>query len=677
LIENSPDVVETALTLIGARARGAQVPDDLLTRLVIQSESDRVWTSYSYLGANECHWILENRPDKLHLVADAALNLVPQEAIPLLLDRAIGDNRQLHSSPDHPLRKIEDWVKSGEPGTNRSTSRRQTLLDSALQWYAKSVDADITLRALAMALSPKFADSESDPGSGRKFTLRRGLLTPNEMTVVRSFWPKARGFLLAASVKDWRPAFDLVHDWLYPSSEAENVSEGIENSMRQFAREMAVDITGMNASHPGVQSRILRMFDQFEVQLPISLDAEFDTLFPVKDWGQDRETTQASQSHAAQELAHDWSSQEASEVAVRMVRYESEARAADLTWPHWSPYVAERIASGVPDPLRWALAFIQAGADSELVVPFLSAVAAKNPLHYPQLLDSCLKDPRLQFAGVSVGLTATFLPASLLAMILAVLDERFGNWVELSCARRQIPEDRVAALLSHPNRTIAASAAVGVWLARPKGPVPDELKGLWRKAVVNCLETEYWGKDIFREDPSIACDWLESRITGKHTLSYLSDDLTETGLQVINLKQRKHLLALIGDGLWNDEVVRGIVDDELEVYRVLLQNPRLKRFHLAPLAGKPDGPWISKALLALEAGYSHSDVAGAVYGSVQSWNGDESAHWAQWVESFEPLLEHSDPAVREIGEHGRNRAVAKRDRALAEERLEDIRGFDH
>ncbi|GAI34826.1 unnamed protein product, partial [marine sediment metagenome] len=65
LVNQSPDIAETALTLIGARARGAIVPDNLLIEMVNRADSDKVWEHYSYLSPSECNWLLENRPDKL------------------------------------------------------------------------------------------------------------------------------------------------------------------------------------------------------------------------------------------------------------------------------------------------------------------------------------------------------------------------------------------------------------------------------------------------------------------------------------------------------------------------------------------------------------------------------------------------------------------------------------
>ena len=674
LISQSPDIAETALTSIGARARGAAVPDNLLTEMVNRADSDKVWENYSYLGPSECNYTLDNHPEKLLIVAEAALNFVPQKAIPLLLGHAIGDTRPLHSHPDHSLRKIEDWVKSAEPGGNQATLRRGVLLDSALSWFAESNNANIALKAIQFVLSPAFADSEMSPGSQLTVTFRRGLITQVEMSAIRGFWPRIQEFLQLASIQDWSPIFELIHEWLYPGRVAEHVSDEIRNSMRNFAVEVAKDIIDMNIDHPGVLSHISRILKQLEVQLTIDLDPEFDILFPVEDWGLDYKKIQAKQADAAEKLAKNWSSHDAKDIAERIVRYELEARAAGLTWPRWSPFVAEIIASKVQSPSTWAHAFIKAGADSDLVIPFLQATASSADPESFELLKACLKEPRLQFAGISVGLTAPVLPEGLLPMIISTLDDRFNNWIEVECMLLHIPDDRLAALLAHTDHSVAAAAAIGEWEATPRGTVRESFKDLWRTAIINGLERQYEGKEMFSKDPSLAFEWLQLRIKDKRGFSYCSDDLRKVALQVIDLEQRKSLLEQIGDRFWDSEVIHGIVDDEPEVYRSLLQNERLKRFHLSPLAGNPVGVWITEALMALEAGYSPESISQSVYGGIHIFWGNESRHWVQWVESFESLLTHDDPRIRTVGRIGKDYALAQKERALVKERLEDIYG---
>jgi len=674
LINQSPDIVETALTLIGARARGAAVPDNLIIEIVNRADSGKVWERYSYLGPSECNYMLDNHPDKLLIVAEAALNFVPQKAIPLLLSHAIGDTRPLHSHPDHLLRQIENWVKSAEPGSSQATTRRGVLLDSALSWFAESPNTYIALQAMEFVLSPAFAESEMSPGSQLTVTFRSGLITQVEMSTICGFWPRIKEFFQAAPIQDWSPMFDLIHEWLYPGRVAGHVSDELRSSMRDFAVEVAKDIVAMNIDHPGVLSHISRIFKQFEVQLTIDLDPEFDILFPVEDWGLNYKKIQAKQAAAAKKLAKNWSSQDAKDIAERMARYELEARASGLTWPRWSPFVAEIIASKVQSPSTWAHAFIKAGADSELAIPFLQATASSADPEYSELLKMCLREPRLQFAGISVGLTAPVLPEGLLPMIMSALDDGFNNWIEVECMRLHVPDDRLAALLAHTDCSVAAAAAIGEWEATPRGTIRESFRDLWRTAIINGLKRQYEGKEIFSKGPSLAFEWLQLRIKDKCGFSYCSDDLRNVALQVIGLEQRKSLLEQIGDGFWDSEVIHGIVDDELEIYHDLLQNDRLKRFHLSPLAGNPTDVWIDKALLALDAGYSPLDISQAVYGSFRFWSGNESAYWAQWVESFEPLLTHDDTRIRTVGQIGKDYALAQKERALAKERLEDVYG---
>ncbi len=497
LIQQSTDMVETALTLIGSRSRGATIPPDLIKGTVIQVDSSKVWEAFSYLGQDECTWVVENYPDKLLLIAEAALYLVPQKAIPLLLTLAINDTRQLHSFPDHPLRKIEDWMKSGKPGSGEAISRRETLLDSILEWFAETSNTHIVLQVLKYVLSPTFSASEMGPGSQLTVTFFTGLITQAEMSAIRGIWPRVMEFLRSASIENWGPMFDSIREWLFPGRVGPNISEEVKSLMQEFACEMATDIISINMAHPGVLSHISRIFKNLEIELSIDMDAEFNTLFPPEDRKRNWKERQTIQEESAKKLAGKWSGQNAESIAELMVRFEIEARNAHLTWPRFSPFVAERIASKVGNPSTWARAFIKAGAESDIVIPFLQATALIDSKEYPELLKMCLGEPRLHFACITVGLTAAFLPEDLLPEIMSILDNRFSNWIEISCLRMEIPEDRLVILLSHTDCSVAAAAATGEWEATPRGIIRESLKDLWRKVIIKCLEREFEGEEIF------------------------------------------------------------------------------------------------------------------------------------------------------------------------------------
>ena len=77
----------------------------------------------------------------------------------------------------------------------------------------------------------------------------------------------------------------------------------------------------------------------------------------------------------------------------------------------------------------------------------------------------------------------------------------------------------------------------------------------------------------------------------------------------------------------------------LELYRRLVDSGCHDVFKLAPLAGKPDRLWAEMALVALDAGYSIDDVVSAATTLRQSWRGDESEMWTDWIKAFESLRE--------------------------------------
>ena len=122
-------------------------------------------------------------------------------------------------------------------------------------------------------------------------------------------------------------------------------------------------------------------------------------------------------------------------------------------------------------------------------------------------------------------------------------------------------------------------------------------------------------------------------------------------------------------------IVQRLVGDDLELYQDILKDDQLKSLHLSPLAGVPENLWLDKAKLALASGFDPQDVANATYSQSMSWSGEESRMWSQWVEHFDRLLSHEDEKIHKVGELGKSRAEASRDRALSREREEAIHGL--
>ena len=138
------------------------------------------------------------------------------------------------------------------------------------------------------------------------------------------------------------------------------------------------------------------------------------------------------------------------------------------------------------------------------------------------------------------------------------------------------------------------------------------------------------------------------------------------------------MLFRLSDEHGLEAVVQLLVGDDLDLYAQLLREEGIEHYHLTPLGGHPDGKWIAKAKLAINAGYDADQIAhAAVWARPEGFSfwGSEAAVWSEWIERFELLCEDDDDDIRAIGESGRRQSAANRDRALAEERHEAIYGL--
>jgi hypothetical protein len=87
------------------------------------------------------------------------------------------------------------------------------------------------------------------------------------------------------------------------------------------------------------------------------------------------------------------------------------------------------------------------------------------------------------------------------------------------------------------------------------------------------------------------------------------------------------------------------------------------------------GPkWEEMALVAMDNGFSESDVFEATQGSGGSWSGPFSSMFAAKLAPFEKLCDHANPRLKKVGEIGRAYFKPQRDEALQREKRAAVRG---
>lgn len=218
LLDQTPNLIDTITELIGVKARGYNVPASLLkTYLQNLPTAWSVWEHYAWLGCREAIWVIENFHANLSLLAHPLLQHIPQRAIPELLAEAINDNRELHSNPKHPLRLLQDWVKSDHHPSSAIRRQRASILCSAKKWLNENNEPIIGYRAMLFAMIPYFETVESDPGSGNTMTIRRAYLTDRELLKLQSFWKEIIDCANDVDVPNWEEFLSTIRDWVYPN----------------------------------------------------------------------------------------------------------------------------------------------------------------------------------------------------------------------------------------------------------------------------------------------------------------------------------------------------------------------------------------------------------------------------------------------------------------------------
>lgn len=656
LIENSISYDDMLITLIGAKARGAIIPYDRLQKLLRKSNSTKVWEAFAWSGTDEAKIAFDTHPEMLISLSHPFLFRIPYTVLPHLLEAAIGDNRPLNSATNHPLRVIGDWVTAGIPGSGQVINRRKMLLQAIAKWIASGGDSLIGFRALKYVFDPSFEDNWTDPGAGNTITIRSGCITTNEMQSIRSFWSSALNIIKNMHKLEWSSIFELIETVVYLGPIRGETPKFLIETCYGLAQDMIQSISEFANENQGVLQRLNRLAETVNLDIQLKINEDFEVLFPkslTKDW----KTEQEKQMSDVRKLVDSSLLSCPVTLAKKLSLYENDIKAIGRNpHPRYTPYFCEIISTKIEKHNPWVKALIDSECPVDLIVPFLRRAANNEENGWVDLAIECLKNPSLRYAPISICLTLADPPPKLLDSILDFLDD-YSSWVETMCLRGEVPKETLSKLLTHPNTAVCTKAAIGMWLAEPIGKIEDELSFEWSKCILKIAnDDDFWLCDIFKKDPSIAFDWLKLHILQEPTSYYTFKKICEAAIQVINFEHRKFILDILPEDFSISSIASCLVDNNLELYKKLLTSKNLKQIHLAPLEinieDKFDNSWLSKANLALEAGYNENEIARALRGYSWSWSGKISEMWKKWKQIYTVLCESEDHQIKKIGEIG-------------------------
>lgn len=672
LLSKSENLAETANVLIGARAYGGAVSDDLLFDALERADSETAWAQCASLGPTEATEVLRRHPDLVISVARQALCSAPKVVLPLLLKEAVDDNRPLHTFTEHPLRLIDDWIKTRTEFGIDPIARRKHLLRAVTVWLKEGGSTRVGLCGLCYVLRLNEERNESDPGSGNTFTFYRSLLSIDEIVAVGTLWPAVRELLELHLGDDWEKPLEILHEWTYPETLVlgGGVPDEFSSAIAPIAQRILSEMASLAKDRPGILHRLQQYAKELENPLPVEIPREFAILFPNRtsdDW------REANQRHVddVQHLASQWKDDAPECIAERIAAYDREARQANISWPSGTTMACRMLAASVSSSLGWFRALRDRSAHPDLLEPFLNRAVLNCESGWEKAIRECLGDRNQRWLGVTQALMQDSC-AELVSEAMILLED-CGRIVETICLRGQVPIKNLAKLLQHPAVDISTAAAIGEWLADPQHSVRPELDADWRVAVLRADTINHWIVEVLKSDAVLAEDWLMRHLQTSDPILPSTDEY-EKITTLLDQAARRRLISSIPVTYRMQGLATSLVGDDRDLYREMLSNPRLKPYHLVPLQGMSAVSWRVFAISALDAGYSPADIAQSVHGGMSSWSGPASARWQNWIDRFRLLSDADDERMRQVATVGIHHAEQNRDAALIQERNEAVFG---
>ena len=710
LVAKSPDPKATAMELIGAKARGgkfevgflesyiAQLGNNLwhdyqqalaqwspklresfgVTRSVLlaQKKIHLVWEALAWQGYDEASWVIEHFPGKASLLAPPLLHHVPQLTIPKLLAEAIGDDRELHAHPGHPMRLLQDWVKGAYPSTAETTRRREALLRGARKWLESCYDPATGYKAMLVAMIPHYEDIIPKPGSGNAITWQEAYLTKPELQNMQSFWKEIMECTSVIAVPHWDVFLDTIENWAYPFRGQGTPTETRE-FMISFAKEMALNVKEAAANHRGVLRRLKSRMQGAYPDLDIGQDVVLDTLYPIRTFNNDWETQEENWERAADELAGSWINREPHRVIAEL-----EALELEITqqWPRLTPYLCQRLAAKTSEPLQWFNAMLSTTLPADTVMPFLQVAIRRDVDGWELALRTGFATERLRESTLWDLLTCENVPDDLIQAAFSIAGEHI-HVIESLVRSNQLSQERVIELFKHPDKLLVGKLAIAEWHRKDTGTIADDIRPLWEQSVIEHCEGDYWLKQIFKVEAKLAVRWFKQRFVDDsfHPSYEFRSDLGDVFAEW-SLEDRRNLLDIVPYGYFYNEIVVKIIGDKVPLYeRLLKKSSWPESALLAPLHRSIDAVWVAFAKLAHEHDLAPEDIVSNTFmteGIIVSSTGKPSSTWKNWRDQFEGIRDHENAIIRQIAEIGYQRSDERYTEELNRERDQDVFGRD-
>lgn len=634
------------------------------------------------------------------LAAAAVRGYADPDAMALLFDACLVDQRPTNLNPAHPRRQVADLVTSFHPELPLSVDLRFALAAVLLRWDSAAPRSPEREQAAAAILSALLAirlrSAQSDPGSPLTVQLIETVLPAAQMhRVFDQLWPVAAELLDRGNPAVPGVLLTVAEDWLrigggFDRPFGQNHPADAVAAAGQIGQQLLAALAARDDLSLGARSRLQALAARHGLTAPVELPAELEPfLRDIKRAGADWRELEKTLADDVQQTARGWVSEPPEQVVARLTDLREQIAQAGVRWPDRIAMALLALAEEVDQPLDWAMACQQQGLMPD-GMPFV-AQALRQVQLTPERATAFLSDPLLRVSMLHLLLTSATAPPWALELVIGAVTTEDFRLVETLLLRQELSEAQLTALLTRPAPPVRALVAVALLISNLYDNAewsPGTLEQVWRQALDGLEPAQL--PLLPQYDLSLAVTYLAPRyptaITGLveramvqagESSSYqaLPHDTWEL-LHLLPAEVKTALWRTFKDSSWRAYLLLGYLSGpdvgwvvQLITDGDLAPNQATSCFRgLAPR--RPSTRDLAEALVPL--GVDPEDIASLRFSG--SWSGPQSDRYQRLVEEFSQMLTDDSDAVRRVGEAGVPMFTGAKDRAAERERQQRIRG---
>ncbi|MCW5769019.1 MAG: ATP-binding protein [Phycisphaeraceae bacterium] len=680
LLNSVPSPEATARVLLGARQRDGDVPLPLIEEFVRSCSSRDVWRHFAYVDEECTRCILARYPNMVDRAADGLLHHAPAQAIPALLSLA-SCRTYGNGEIEDPRRTIGEWIDGDHERDKAHLTRRRQLLVETRRWMlsAKPDSHPVAGWALARILHPGFSRTRQKPGNERSFSMISGVYGLEDLEAIAGLWDDVHGCLKTLPIAGWKPVLDEIETWCLPQRLMRKPSpqrDRLHSFLKERGVRMLSDVLVLPATTRAVRSWVAHIAHWARLEISVETDSDYEALFGERDRDVSPEQEWKERVEGLKALASRLAGQPAIEAWKYLRELEREHSALKASGGTERHVLYAALAESTNETAWWVDALIKDNVSAEYVHPFVKRLLDTNPEAGRAVLLDLLTD-RTHYADLAVrlGLALDPLDEEVFGRCLDRASEQAhknGYWLMhsgLPLASRQ-------RLLREGNANIKAVAALAEWVRSPQHEIRAELQADWRNAVLGIVhEDPYHLGEILERDSALATEWIQNRITSEPG-GYLWEHRSVIAQveKVLSREQRRSILLSMTRKAIDEECFHALLRGDLDLFAEWLDHTSDEDVRLLPLRGSPTEHWISLAIVALDHGVTPEQLAEIAEPMSIGGEGPMSTHYRELLEQYERLAAHPDPRLHETARIGAEGFRQSMERALAEERDEEVYG---